>query len=326
MKNELLSVDEAADRIRSGAPVVVAGAAELMKQLPQGNWVGGTTAYFVTENGGAVVDDKLFCTTFENAVGATVRMVSADTLGQISDGYRDNGFTVILIPAFSKTHTEFAMTGADNVAVFDQPLVGWITGVHLDELGSKAPQVFDGATGTAAEDGAVLLHVEMPAGSGVDVDIVNIFDQGDELTFKFDDNGFSAKSVNVNGANVNLADYLIENEIDTRLPLVANYAGSMINVSIQNVDAEAKEVQFYAPVVAGMEYKLAAPQADYAAAFASSVGDSGMGQYSCNCILNYLYGELEGKKTGKFTGPVTFGEIAYILLNQTLVKLDLKAA
>ena len=63
-----------------------------------------------------------------------------------------------------------------------------------------------------------------------------------------------------------------------------------------------------------------------AAAFANSIGEAGVGQYSCNCILNYLYGDLEGKKTGGFTGPVTFGEIAYILLNQTLVKLDVKAA
>ena len=31
---------------------------------------------------------------------------------------------------------------------------------------------------------------------------------------------------------------------------------------------------------------------------------------------------MQGQTTGNFTGPVTFGEIAYILLNQTLVKLD----
>ena len=42
-------------------------------------------------------------------------------------------------------------------------------------------------------------------------------------------------------------------------------------------------------------------------------------EFSCNCILNYLYGELEGKVTEGMYGPVTFGEIAYQLLNQTLV-------
>lgn len=32
-----------------------------------------------------------------------------------------------------------------------------------------------------------------------------------------------------------------------------------------------------------------------------------------------MYGELEGKKLEAFAGPVTFGEIAYQLVNQTLV-------
>ena len=43
--------------------------------------------------------------------------------------------------------------------------------------------------------------------------------------------------------------------------------------------------------------------------------------FSCNCILNYLYSELEGKQTGPITGPITFGEVAYQLLNQTMVYL-----
>jgi hypothetical protein len=43
--------------------------------------------------------------------------------------------------------------------------------------------------------------------------------------------------------------------------------------------------------------------------------------FSCNCILNYLYSGLKGKKTAGITGPATFGEIAYQLLNQTMVYL-----
>ena len=43
--------------------------------------------------------------------------------------------------------------------------------------------------------------------------------------------------------------------------------------------------------------------------------------FTCNCILNYLYANLEGKKTGSIVGPITFGEIAYMLLNQTMVYL-----
>jgi hypothetical protein len=39
--------------------------------------------------------------------------------------------------------------------------------------------------------------------------------------------------------------------------------------------------------------------------------------------LNYAYADLEGKKTGSFVGPITFGEVAYMLLNQTLVYLSI---
>jgi hypothetical protein len=37
-----------------------------------------------------------------------------------------------------------------------------------------------------------------------------------------------------------------------------------------------------------------------------------------------LYGHLEGKRTGSITGPITFGEIAHQLLNQTMVRLYLR--
>ena len=40
-------------------------------------------------------------------------------------------------------------------------------------------------------------------------------------------------------------------------------------------------------------------------------------------MLNYVYGELENKHTGSLTGPMTFGEIAFQLLNQTLVYVTL---
>lgn len=45
--------------------------------------------------------------------------------------------------------------------------------------------------------------------------------------------------------------------------------------------------------------------------------------FSCNCILNNLYGKLEGNVTPPFAGLVTFGEVAYHLLNQTLVYAEI---
>lgn len=44
--------------------------------------------------------------------------------------------------------------------------------------------------------------------------------------------------------------------------------------------------------------------------------------YNCNCILNYLYADLEHNQIG-FTGAAAFGEIGYNLLNQTFTYLSI---
>jgi hypothetical protein len=63
---------------------------------------------------------------------------------------------------------------------------------------------------------------------------------------------------------------------------------------------------------------------DFRTRVPQNVGDNLI--FSCNCILNYLYADLEGKKTADFTGPITFGEIAYQLLNQTLAYITIEDA
>jgi hypothetical protein len=81
-------------------------------------------------------------------------------------------------------------------------------------------------------------------------------------------------------------------------------------------------------VFAGFRYKLAKPVGDYVSHFQDEVPE-GVGDklvFACNCILNYLYAGLEGRKTAQFTGPVTFGEIAYQLLNQTMAYLTIEDA
>ncbi len=328
MKNEILTVAEASERIHGGAVMVIAGDERLLGELPSGNWIGGTSVYFITDDGGRIEREKLFCTTFEQATGATPRHVDLGAMPALAGGYRPHGFTMIMIPAFSEAHTAFAMEGQRYEGLFDQPLLGWITGVHLDDIGKKKPKIFVGTSTAGYEEGAALLHVELPEGALVNLDILNIFAQGDapEKTFTFAEGGFEVRDATVMGETVNLARYIEEQGLDTRLPLVANYAGALVNVSIQSVDAEAGTVKFYAPIMPGVEYRMARALGSYVEAFAKGTGARGAGEYSCNCILNYLYGDLEGHRTGAFTGPVTFGEIAYILLNQTLVRMDITDA
>lgn len=327
MKNAMMTVAETAARIEAGAILMVAGDESALAQLPRGAWIGGTSVYFMTGSGGREDRQNLFVTELDAATAAECRHVPAAELPGLAEGSAEFGATMILIPAFSEAHRRFALEGASYAGLFDRPLMGWVSGVALDEIGTKTPKVFDGATGQSHEDGAMLLRLTLPATKMADLDILNLFAQdlaGPLIRFEAD--GFAAETAIVDGQTVRLADYVAAKGIDTRLPLVANYAGALINVSFQSVDAETGRVQFYAPVVAGVDYRLATNPGPYAEVFASRISGDGGAELSCNCILNYLYGELEGKSTGSFTGPATFGEIAYILLNQTMVRLKLVAA
>jgi len=139
--------------------------------------------------------------------------------------------------------------------------------------------------------------------------------------------GFSAGVVSIGGKRQNLAAYLTDAGIDTKLPLVADYHGAMVNVSVRSVDPAAGQVDFYAPVFPDASYRLARPVADYAGSFASAFTPEGAPlSFSCNCILNYAYAGLEGRQTGRLLGPMSFGEIAYMLLNQTAVYLTIDHA
>jgi hypothetical protein len=157
------------------------------------------------------------------------------------------------------------------------------------------------------------------------MDIVNLFKQDEGDTITFGKTGFSGDVAFINGKKVIFADYLIENKIDTKLPLVADFNGAMINVSFQEVNAEKGFVSFYAPVFEGVEYKVAKPITNYVDEFATEATSVEEKPFmSVNCILNFLYAELEGKQTGEIKGPITFGEIAYLLLNQTMVHVSAK--
>lgn len=324
-KTGLYSTAEVSVMISEGRVLLLAGDASLLSKLPPGRWIGGSSVNFIAENGGTTDRERIFVTDITTQAASTnVRKYDVKTLPRLAEHYSVNGFTVLIIPGMSEIHTVFAKDVQEYAGVFNSPLVGWISGVHLSEIGKRAPVCFAGSD-VALTNEAVAMHVSLPEGRAAHIDIVNLFKQGDGDAIVFDEDGFSAGDCRIAGKSVNLAAYIADRKIDTKLPLVANYNGAMINVSIQSTDPATGAVNFYAPVFAGVEYKFADPIVDYATTFADKIRDFGAGNvaFSCNCILNYAYADLEGKKTGPFTGPVTFGEIAYMLLNQTLVYLSI---
>lgn len=322
---ELISIEHATDLIHSGCFLSIAGDESALRKLPVGNWIGGTIPYFMAENGGMVSRDAVFVSRIDGYSEApSLRFYDPLGLPQICRNAPENGFSILIIPAFSDCHASFARNAPNYEEMYMKPLIGWIAGVHLDELNTASPKVVLGSTGEFAENKVVVMDVPLAPEKFAQIDIVNLFQQGKTASITFEDTGFNAGSCHIDGKPGNLADYLIENNCDTRLPLVANYSGAMINVSIKHINRETRKVEFYAPVFPGIEYRVAEPIDDYITAFLAALPQLNSSiVFSCNCILNYLYSDLQGKRTGKVVGPITYGEIGYQLLNQTLVYLTI---
>jgi hypothetical protein len=322
----LLTVDEASRRIAEGRALVLAGDEAVLARLPRGTWIGGTTPYFMSERGGVHARDLVFATEAPaRAERVTIHTYDAAHLARIYGDIPEPGYGVVLMPLFSRAELAFAVGAPGYDRFASRPLVGWVAGVDASDQGRATPKVFDGRTGLALEQEAVAMHVALPASASVEIGIVNVFTpgQGDELAFT--EAGFSASEIVVNGERRSFARYVADTGFDACRPLVGDYGGAQLNVGIREVDLSAGQVRFWAPVFPGIRYRQADPVQDYVGEFLAkappgvlAAGTAGLG-FCCNCYSNYLHGELEGKRTGPFVGPIVFGEIAYQLCNETLV-------
>ena len=323
MKAKLCSRDTTVELIESGKNLLIAAENALLSSLPRGSWIGGSIPYFMDEQKGGCCDTGMFQVTELPANGKVVSITSydKDSISNVYSEGPENGFSIIILPAASTILVKFSLDAPTFEDFAMNPLVGWVAGVHLDKLEHEKPAVYDGSSGAHFENRAVVMRVELPEKLSAEVGIVNIFEQGDGDELLFPKDTLEVDTVIVNGTEKVFTDYIHEKRIDIKLPLVADMSGAMINTSFQSVDDASGIVKLYAPVFEGVPYKIAKPVENYVEAFASHMPEDAIENltFSCNCILNYLNAELDGKKTAEFTGPITFGEIAYQLLNQTLV-------
>lgn len=318
----LVTLDTAASLIKEGKTLHIAADESLLAKLPTGNWIGGTTPYFIAEDGGVFTKDMLFVNEFDFAEEVRVSVYGKYNIFQIVEECYDNGLTMLILPFGSAVAAKYAKEAPDVEELLLHPTVGWVSGLDLNAGGEA--KVFDGTTGKSYTDKAVAMYIRLPKGKTAMINLVNIFeDDKTDPTITFPENELDVSTCFVNGQKVNFAEYIQRKNLDTQMPLVADYNGVYINTSIKAV--ENGRVDLYAPVFKGIGYRFATRVADYAEEFKNRIGAAGAGNpiFSCNCILNYLYGNLEGKKTPPYAGPVSFGEVAYQLLNQTLVYCEI---
>jgi hypothetical protein len=250
----LISFDETVKLIAEGDPLHIAGSESLLRQLPQGKWVGGSTEYFMSKKSGGIITNELLHV-FRYPYNCTIKSYDADTIENVAvDGY-ENGFSIVIVPYDSEVHRIYARNAMGFDDMFIKNVIGWVSGVNLNVEG-QVPITVNGETGEIFTDKSAVMHVEVPDDKSVGIDMINIFEQDDSSArISFLDDGFSASDCLVDGVVTNFAEYLAAKRIDTKLPLIGEYSGGFMNVSVKSV--ENGVVNFYAPVFKGIEYKTA---------------------------------------------------------------------
>lgn len=320
------SIEQVRELVAFNRPLIIAGDESFLRLIPKGNWIGGTTPYFMTPDGGQISRSHAYVTEVPAChKSAHIKVYDEKNISQIGVESPENGYSVVIVPGFTPIHQRFALEAPSYDQLFLKVVAGWIAGIHLDDLGKMVPKVFDGTTGKILGSESVALHVELPAEYHAKLGIVNIFEQGDGDDILFPSNGFEASECIIAGKRQSIAEAMGRLAVDTRFPLVANYCGTKCNVTILSLDIAKNNVSFAVPVFENVSYRLARPVGNYSEKFMAAIpADIGEVVFSCNCLHNFLYGELLGRRTGTMEGPIAFGEIAYQLLNQTLVYITVE--
>jgi hypothetical protein len=322
MSKHLYTVKEVNNFITEGRTLLLAGDESLLSQLPDGNWIGGTIPYFMTTAGGLFTQEKIYVNDISDLVADfSIEAYGENDIDQIVTDSYDNGFTFIILPALTKVWSKYALESPEWLNLYVNPIIGWVSGVKYEDFGKQKPKTFVG--NKAYDNKAAVLHASLPHNKVARAEIINVYEQGNGDNIFFEKRGFGNNECLINGKKRNLYDYLVENNIDETFPLVANYAGARLNVgSIWN--KESKRADLFAPVFPETVYRVAKHRdIDYAAEFKEKLSgrDASNMIFSCTCLFNYVNFGLEGKNIANVTGPVTFGEIAYHVVNQTFVYL-----
>ena len=326
MERKLYTPQEVTEFITKGKKLVLTADEKLLDKLPKGNWIAGTIPYFMDKDGGIKSKEKIFVDDFTSFVDDfKISNYTAKTIKNIATDGFENGFTVLVISANSQAHIDFSLNSFDYENIFKNPIIGYIAGIDLDNTTTDKAYTYSGTNNEKSNDNAVAIHFKLPDNKIANVEIINIFHRcKNSPIVKFPKTGFVQSKCTIDNKEVNLADYIIENNIDIKFPLIENQNGALINKSFMKIDEQTKEVEFYAPVFNDVDYVFAEKIDNYVEKLNFATVDKREDiKYSCNCILNYLFGELENKKI-KLSGATTFGEIAYQLLNQTQILLKIE--
>lgn len=321
----MADAEEAAELIEAGHVLVLAGAERDLARLPAGRWIGGTVSCFLTPDGVIKTAGKLiYADLTPVAVKTELRQLNARQLRGLSAHYPDNGFAVMILPGQSSLLQAIATEMPDWRGLYNAPLAGWVSAVSLSQLGQTQPKVFCG-NGTARHDIAAIMYVSLPEDVFAELNIVTPFSTASNTSVHFLAGGYSIPDLClINGQRGNLARLIANGDINAALPLTADRDGALLNNSIITSDPEAGTVTFLNPIDPSLTYRFAEPPQAFVDAFAkASAGiDLPGAALAPVCVASLRHLDDAIRPMLPAIAPVTFGQIGYTVLTQTIACLS----
>ena len=325
MKSTLFSLEDAQNLINAGFKGIVASDESLLKQLPKGEWIGGTMPYFMSEEGGTTTKEKVLMSELDSRFDIhQINTYTADQLDNIFSDYPEWGASFIIIPALSKCADLYPRVVEHNSKAFMSPIIGWGSGVLWEDVGKISPKIIDGRDGSLYDDRVIVMHCNLPQNVTANIGTINIIEpSGPKITFP--EYSTELTDALIDGEKRNIYDFLKERNSTIAQAFVTNIRGEKVNLTIKSINDDTKSVTTWNPVNPAYEYQHSDPIDNYEELFEKELENkSGAFAYNCNCLYNYFFCNLDGKKIGDVTGVISFGEIGYISLNQTFVYLTLE--
>jgi hypothetical protein len=311
----LFTPGEVSDLIRAGDTLLLAGDAKLLFRLPAGNWIGGSTPFFILyPETGTTSYDRIFVQQLPAFVTKTeVREYDETSIQNIFSDGPQNGFTVLIMPFASPVAVEYALNAPGYRNFAAHPVCGWLAGQPLEVIMTEKSYTASGAGSGVSSTKAVVMHISLPESKYAEIHIFNPYKQGDGDGIRFDYSSMTLNDAIINGEKRNFAGYLREIGYDMQMPLVADYSGAMINVVCCGITEN--EVYMSAPVFKSVDYRIAV--IDDKIVEPSLMDDRIV--FSVTCIGNFIRPDICAQYLKKMNGPVVYGEIAYQQVGQTTV-------
>ena len=323
--NKLCTVKEVADLINKGHVMLLTGSDATLSNLPKGKWIAGTGPYMM-DGVGKITNDLIFVDDFTDiAIEAKIETLDENNIDQIALHGYENGFTLVTIPIGAKVYYEFANKSLSYDNIFDNPVVGYVSGCLFEEIGKVQPKTANGLDGKLSDTKAAVMHIKLPSNKIARTEIIN-FDtiSPESQQIVFPKTSFFQTDCTIDGKPGNIAEWFdqIKKKKGYYPQLITDMNGALVNRDVKVVDMEKKEVEFFSPVYEGDVYGHVKENDNYLKCFNDQLKNHKNLIACFSCVSYFMAGKFEGR-TIDFNGVYAFGEIGYQLLNKTIVTLEI---